>query len=106
MWRIHHNVRQLFMACESWEDGEILLRSQLGLTVQHLVDDCAIQLMLMCPVAAFMGADSDAKPDEERVQHVSAHRQAAANHQYTLQSPHYAKRQWKNSTSCTPPYQS
>jgi hypothetical protein len=32
----------------------------LGLTVRQLVDDCAIQLMLMCPVAAFMGADPDA----------------------------------------------
>ncbi len=61
MWRIHHDARQFFMVCKSWEDGEILPRSQLGLTVRYLVDDCAIQLMLTCPVAAFMGADSDAK---------------------------------------------
>jgi hypothetical protein len=61
MWRIHHNARQFFMVCKRWEDGEILPRSQLGLTVRHLVDDCAIQLMLTCSVAAFMGADSDAK---------------------------------------------
>ncbi len=46
LWRIHHDARQFFMAFESWEDGEILPRSQLGLTVRHLVDDCAIQLML------------------------------------------------------------
>ena len=50
------------MACECWEDGEILPASQLGLTVRHLVDDCAIQVMLTCPVAAFMGADSEQKP--------------------------------------------
>ncbi len=60
MWRIHHEARQFFMACINWEDGEILLRSQLGLTVRHLVDNCAIQQMLTCPVAAFMGADSNA----------------------------------------------
>jgi hypothetical protein len=48
------------MACERWEDGEILPKSWLGLTVQQLVDNCAIQLMLTCPVAAFMGADPDA----------------------------------------------
>jgi hypothetical protein len=60
MWRIHHNARQFFMVCESWEDGEILSRSQLGLTVRNLVDDCAIQQMLTCPVAAFMEADSNA----------------------------------------------
>ncbi len=33
----------------------------MGLTVRHLVDDCAIQLMLTCPVAAFMGADAETK---------------------------------------------
>ncbi len=60
MWRIHHDAQQFFMVCKSWEDGEILPRSQLGLTVRHLVDDCAIQQMLTCPVAAFMAADSDA----------------------------------------------
>jgi hypothetical protein len=61
LWRIHHDARQFFVACESWEEGEILPRSRLGLTVRQLVDDCAIQLMLTCPVAAFMGADSEAK---------------------------------------------
>ncbi len=60
MWRIHHDARQFFMACKSWEDEEILPRLQLGLTVRHLVEDCAIQQMLTCPVAAFMGADSNA----------------------------------------------
>jgi hypothetical protein len=60
MWRIHHNARQFFMACERWEDGKILPRSRLGLIVWQLVDDCAIQLMLTCPLAAFMGADPDA----------------------------------------------
>ncbi len=60
LWRIHHDARQFVMACESWEDGEILPRSQLGLTVRHLVDNCAIQLMIMCSVAAFLGADADA----------------------------------------------
>jgi hypothetical protein len=60
MWRIHHDARQFFMACKSWEDGEILPRLQLGLIVRHLVDDCAIQQMPTCPVAAFTGADSDA----------------------------------------------
>ncbi len=59
MWRIHHDARQFFMACERWEDGEILPRSRLGLTVRQLVDNCAIQLMLTSPVAAFMGADPD-----------------------------------------------
>jgi hypothetical protein len=48
------------MACKSWEDGEILPRLQLGLTVRHLVGNCAIQQILTCPVAVFMGADSDA----------------------------------------------
>ena len=62
LWRIHHDARQFFMACESWENGEILRTSQLGLTLRHLVDNCAIQLMLTCPVAAFMGADSEPKP--------------------------------------------
>jgi hypothetical protein len=48
------------MACKRWEDGEILPKSWLGLTVRQLVDDYAIQLMLACPVATFMGADPDA----------------------------------------------
>jgi hypothetical protein len=61
LWRIHHDAQQFFTACESWDNGEILPRSQLGLTVRHLVDDCAIQLMMTCPVAAFMGADAEAK---------------------------------------------
>ncbi len=60
MWRIHHDAQQFFMACERWEDGEILPKSRLGLTVRQLVGDCAIQLMLTCPVAALMGADPDA----------------------------------------------
>jgi hypothetical protein len=60
MWRIHHDARQFFGACERWEDGEILPSSQLGLTVRHLVDNCAIQLMMTCMVAAFMGAEAGA----------------------------------------------
>jgi hypothetical protein len=48
------------MACERWEDAEILPRSRLGLTVRQLVDTCAIQLMLTCPVAVFMGANLEA----------------------------------------------
>jgi hypothetical protein len=58
MWRLHHDVRQFFGGCESWEDGEILPRSYLGLTVRQLVNDCLILPMMTCPVASFMGTDS------------------------------------------------
>jgi hypothetical protein len=56
MWRIHHDARQFFLACKGWGDGEWLPHSSLDNTVQQLVKDCSIQLMLMCPKAHFMGA--------------------------------------------------
>jgi hypothetical protein len=60
MWRIHYNARQFFAACERWEIGESLPQLALELTVRHLVDDCSIQKMMTCPVAAFLGRDPDA----------------------------------------------
>ncbi len=33
MWRVPHDARQFFLACEGWNNGEALPRSQLGLTV-------------------------------------------------------------------------
>jgi hypothetical protein len=59
MWRIHYNTRQFFAACERWEIGESLPQSALELTVRHLVDDCSIQKMMTCPVAAFLRRDPD-----------------------------------------------
>jgi hypothetical protein len=56
MWCIHHNVRQFFLACEGWDDGEQLPHSTLHNTVRQLVDDCYIQLTLTCPEALFRGS--------------------------------------------------
>ncbi len=42
MWHIHHDARQFFLACESWDDGEQLPHSTLHNTVRQLVDDCYI----------------------------------------------------------------
>jgi hypothetical protein len=61
MWRVHHNARQFFLSCEGWNNGEALPRSQLGLTVQQLVEDCAFPHMMTCPVVAFLGLDPDAQ---------------------------------------------
>ena len=44
MWRVHHDARQFFLACERWEDGEQLPHSTLGNTVRQLVDDSSIQV--------------------------------------------------------------
>jgi hypothetical protein len=55
MWRVHHDARQFFLACERWEDGEQLPHSKLGNTVRQLVDDCSIQTTIMCPEAMFLG---------------------------------------------------
>jgi hypothetical protein len=55
MWRIHHDARQFFLACERWEDGERLPHSTLGNTVRQLVDDCSIQVTITCPEAMFLG---------------------------------------------------
>jgi hypothetical protein len=61
MWRVHHNTRQFFLSCKGWNNGEALPWSQLGLTVQQLVEDCAFPRMMMCPVVAFLGMDPDAQ---------------------------------------------
>ena len=55
MWRVHHDARQFFLACERWEDGERLPQSTLGNTVRQLVDDCSIQVTITCPEAMFLG---------------------------------------------------
>jgi hypothetical protein len=55
MWRVHHDARQFFLACERWEDGERLPHSTLGNTVRQLVDDCSIQVTITCPEAMFLG---------------------------------------------------
>ena len=55
MWRVHHDARQFFLACEWWEDGEQLPHSSLGNTVRQLVDDCAVQVTITCPEAMFLG---------------------------------------------------
>jgi hypothetical protein len=60
MWRVHHDARQFFLACEGWSNGEIMPRSQLGLTVRQLVDNCSLPRMMTCPVVAFLGTDPDA----------------------------------------------
>jgi hypothetical protein len=62
MWRILHDARQFFVACEGWETREELPQSALGLTVRHLVDECSIQKMMTCPVVAFLGKDPDTPP--------------------------------------------
>jgi hypothetical protein len=61
MWRVHHDARQFFLACKVWNNGEVLPRSQLGLTVRQLVDNCSIPRMMTCPVVAFLGMDLDAQ---------------------------------------------
>ena len=62
MWRVHHDARQFFVACEAWDLGEPLPRSALSLTVQQLVDDCSIQSTLTCPTASFLGKTGDGQP--------------------------------------------
>ena len=54
-WRVHHDARQFFLACEQWEDGEQLPHSTLGNTIRQLVDDCLIQVMITCLEAMFLG---------------------------------------------------
>ncbi len=61
MWRVHHDAHQFFLACEGWNNGEALPRSQLGLTVRQLVDDYSIPHMMACSVVAFLGTDPDAQ---------------------------------------------
>jgi hypothetical protein len=61
MWRVHHDARQVFLSCKGWNNGEALPRSQLGLTVRQLVEDCAFPRMMACPVVAFLGTDPDAQ---------------------------------------------
>ncbi len=58
MRRIHLDARHFFLACEGWDDGERLPHSTLDNTVQQLVEDCSIQLLLTCPEAHFMGVPS------------------------------------------------
>jgi hypothetical protein len=58
MWRVHHDARQFFLACERWEDGEELPHSTLENTVRQLVDDCSIQVMITCPEEMFLGTPS------------------------------------------------
>ncbi len=55
MWRVHHDACQFFLACEQWEDGEQLPHCTLSNTVQQLVDDCSIQVLITCPEAMFLG---------------------------------------------------
>jgi hypothetical protein len=33
MWRVQHNAHHFFLACKGWSNGEMMPRSQLGLTV-------------------------------------------------------------------------
>jgi hypothetical protein len=54
MWRVHHDARHFFLACERWEDGEQLPHSTLGNTVRQLDDDSLIQVMITCPEATFL----------------------------------------------------
>jgi hypothetical protein len=60
MWRVHHDAHQFFLSCKSWNNGEALPRSKLGLMVQQLVEDCAFPRMMRCLVVAFLGMDPDA----------------------------------------------
>jgi hypothetical protein len=55
LWQNHHNSRQFFLSCEWWEPGEALLRSSLAGAANWLVEDCAIEMTLTCPVSSFMG---------------------------------------------------
>jgi hypothetical protein len=55
MWHLHYDARQFFLACESWDEGESLPRSALGLTVCQLNNNCSIQLTLTCPEGLFLG---------------------------------------------------
>ncbi len=55
LWQIHHDSRQFFLLCERWEPGEPLQHSSLAGAVNWLVEDCAIEMTLTCPVSSFMG---------------------------------------------------
>ncbi len=55
LWQIYHNSRQFFLSCERWEPGEPLPRSSLAGAVNWLVEDCAIEMTLTCPVSFIMG---------------------------------------------------
>mgnify|MGYP006187555579 CR=1 FL=1 len=55
LWRIHQDARQFFLACEGWDDGEMLPHSTLDSTVLRLVNDCSIELSITCPEAQFLG---------------------------------------------------
>ena len=62
LWRVHHDARQFFLACERWEPGDPLPQSNLSAVVRRLVDDCCIDMSLTCPVTAFLGAEPTSKP--------------------------------------------
>ena len=54
LWRVHHDARQFFLACERWAAPAPSPRSFLGGTVVRLVEDCSIDMMLTCPEAKFL----------------------------------------------------
>ena len=57
LWRVHHDARSFFQACERWDCGDPLPRSSLEATVRRLCDDCCIDVAMTCPVAAFLGPE-------------------------------------------------
>ena len=60
LWQIHQDARQFFLACEGWDDGEMLPHSTLDSTVLRLVNDCSIELSITCPEAQFLGTPAKA----------------------------------------------
>jgi hypothetical protein len=62
LWRVHHDARQFFLACERWEPLDPLPQSNLNSVVRRLIDDCCIDMTLTCPVTAFLGTDPTGKP--------------------------------------------
>jgi hypothetical protein len=55
LWQICYDPRQFFLSCERWEPGEPFPRSSLAGAVNWLVEDCAIEMTLTCPVSSFVG---------------------------------------------------
>jgi hypothetical protein len=74
LWRVHHDARQFFLACERWAAPAPAPRSCLGGTVVRLVEDCTIDMMITCPETKFLSGTAPAKPPR-----AAAHAAAQAN---------------------------
>ncbi len=74
LWRVHHDSRNFFLPCKRWAPPAPAPKSSLASTVDRLVNDCNIYMMLICPEAKFLGGTAPTK-----IRRCQVRRQGAAN---------------------------